>query len=319
MDVSHLELGKAIHLGEIKLPEGVEIFGDKNIPVIAVALPRTEEEEAAATEAAPAAAGDVEMIKEKKEEGEEGAAAGQGRRRPPPRAPKKAPAKGAEKGRPLPAAKGRRQGRREKTGGEKEIILPAAPAEGALRPVARAWRMCISSWAWAIRARNTRRRATTPVSCWSRNWRRAGRRTGRTNASSARASPARTQDGKRVLLCQPQTFMNLSGEAVGALMNFYQLPLKRLLVAVDDADLPLGEIRLRASGSSGGHHGLESIEQHLGTREFARLRIGIGRADGAREITDYVLARFDAAESGVDGKSFGPGGRPGGMLAGRRN
>lgn len=104
------------------------------------------------------------------------------------------------------------------------------------------------------------------------------------------------RNGMRVLLCQPQTFMNLSGEAVGALKNFFQLPLNRLLVAVDDADLPLGEIRLRASGSSGGHHGLESIEQHLATREFARLRIGIGRAGGAREIADYVLARFDAGE-----------------------
>jgi peptidyl-tRNA hydrolase, PTH1 family len=93
--------------------------------------------------------------------------------------------------------------------------------------------------------------------------------------------------------------MNLSGEAVGALKNFYQLPLKRLLVAVDDADLPLGEIRLRASGSSGGHHGLESIEQHLATREFVRLRIGIGRADGVREITDYVLARFNADEASL--------------------
>ena len=89
VDVSHLELGKAIHIGEIKAPEGVEIIGDKNIPVIAVAMPRTEEEEAAATEAAPAAAGDVEMIKEKKEEGEEGAAPAKG---------EKAPAKGAEKG-----------------------------------------------------------------------------------------------------------------------------------------------------------------------------------------------------------------------------
>ena len=104
------------------------------------------------------------------------------------------------------------------------------------------------------------------------------------------------RDGKRVLLCQPQTFMNLSGETVGALMDFYQLPLKQLLVVMDDADLPLGEIRLRTGGSSGGHHGLESVEQHLGTRGFARLRIGIGRADGAREITDYVLARFDAGE-----------------------
>jgi PTH1 family peptidyl-tRNA hydrolase len=105
------------------------------------------------------------------------------------------------------------------------------------------------------------------------------------------------RDGKKVLLCEPQTFMNLSGEAVGALKDFYQLPLKQILVAVDDADLPLGEIRLRKSGSSGGHHGLESIEQHLGSCEFARLRIGIGRADGAREITNYVLGKFDSSEN----------------------
>jgi len=99
------------------------------------------------------------------------------------------------------------------------------------------------------------------------------------------------------LLCEPQTFMNTSGEAVGAMVSFYRLPLAGLLVALDDADLPLGEIRLRSRGSSGGHHGLESIEQHLGSREFARLRIGIGRADGAREITDYVLGRLTPAET----------------------
>jgi peptidyl-tRNA hydrolase, PTH1 family len=102
---------------------------------------------------------------------------------------------------------------------------------------------------------------------------------------------------RRVLLCEPQTFMNLSGESVGALKDFYQLPLQQLLVAVDDADLPLGEIRLRASGSGGGHHGLESIERHLSSREFARLRIGIGRKDNSREITNYVLGKFDSAEN----------------------
>jgi peptidyl-tRNA hydrolase, PTH1 family len=106
------------------------------------------------------------------------------------------------------------------------------------------------------------------------------------------------RDGRSVLLVRPQTFMNDSGETVGALTTFYRVPLKRLLVAVDDADLPLGELRLRASGSSGGHHGLESIEQHAGSREFARLRIGIGRtADGRREITGHVLGTFASTES----------------------
>ncbi len=105
--------------------------------------------------------------------------------------------------------------------------------------------------------------------------------------------------GRRVVLCEPQTFMNLSGEAVGALVDFYRVKLQNLMVAVDDADLPVGEIRLRMRGSSGGHHGLESIEQRLGTRDFARLRIGIGRQDGRREITGHVLGRFEAAEAAL--------------------
>jgi len=104
------------------------------------------------------------------------------------------------------------------------------------------------------------------------------------------------RNGRRLVLCEPQTFMNLSGAAVGALVKFYQLPLTRLIVAVDDADLPLGEIRLRPSGSSGGHHGLESIEQHLGSREYARLRIGIGRKDSRREIVGHVLGKLSPTE-----------------------
>ena len=107
------------------------------------------------------------------------------------------------------------------------------------------------------------------------------------------------RDGKRIFLCQPQTFMNASGETVGALKDFYQVPLARLLVVADDADLPLGTIRLRPEGSSGGHHGLESVEQHLASREFARLKIGIGRKDGLREITNHVLGRFESAESAL--------------------
>jgi large subunit ribosomal protein L25 len=104
IDVSHLELGKAVHLGEVKAPPGVEILGDKNIPVVAVAVPRTEEEEAAATTTEAVAAGDVEMIKEKKEEGEEGEAPAKGEKGAKPG--EKAPAKGAEKGATAPAEKG---------------------------------------------------------------------------------------------------------------------------------------------------------------------------------------------------------------------
>jgi len=106
--------------------------------------------------------------------------------------------------------------------------------------------------------------------------------------------------GLPVLLCEPATFMNLSGTAVQAVAAYYKIAADHLLVVVDDADLPLGGIRLRPGGSSGGHHGLESIEQHLGTREFARLRIGIGRkSDEKREITDYVLGRFDKSEKAL--------------------
>jgi len=127
---------------------------------------------------------------------------------------------------------------------------------------------------------------------WRSNWNAEKK----FQASVAKA----TRNGSQVILAQPQTFMNASGEAVGALAGFYRVPPGRVLVAVDDADLPLGEIRLRASGSSGGHHGLESIEQHLGTREFPRLRMGIGRtADGRREITDFVLSPFSGAEAAV--------------------
>ena len=102
---------------------------------------------------------------------------------------------------------------------------------------------------------------------------------------------------RRVWLCQPQTYMNASGEAVSAVMHFRKVQPAHVLVAVDDADLPLGTIRLRPDGSSGGHHGLESVEQHLGTRQFARLRLGIGRrTQDERQITDWVLAPFRAED-----------------------
>ena len=111
------------------------------------------------------------------------------------------------------------------------------------------------------------------------------------------ARVAKAESGeRRVVLCEPQTFMNLSGEAVAAVIKFYQIAAAQMLVIVDDADLPLGQLRLRERGSSGGHHGLESIEKHLGTREFARLRIGIGRLDGAREISNFVLGKFGPDE-----------------------
>ena len=115
------------------------------------------------------------------------------------------------------------------------------------------------------------------------------------HARLARAAVER----RRVWLCQPQTYMNASGESVQAVASFYELPPDRILVVVDDADLPLGHLRLRPGGSSGGHHGLESIEQHLGTRDYPRLRVGIGRQEGAREITGHVLGRFGSTETAL--------------------
>lgn len=104
--------------------------------------------------------------------------------------------------------------------------------------------------------------------------------------------------GRKLVLCEPQTYMNASGEAIAPLAAYYKVPVDRVLVVVDDADLPFGQIRLRAEGSSGGHHGLESIERHLGSRQFARLRVGIGRTDrGLREITGHVLGKFSADEA----------------------
>jgi PTH1 family peptidyl-tRNA hydrolase len=100
-----------------------------------------------------------------------------------------------------------------------------------------------------------------------------------------------------VTLVKPQTFMNRSGLSVAAVVKWLKLTPQDLLVVVDDADLPLGQLRLRPSGGSGGHNGLRSIIEALGSEEFARLRIGIGRREpfGA-DITDHVLGRFGAAE-----------------------
>ena len=124
-------------------------------------------------------------------------------------------------------------------------------------------------------------------------------RAGWTSEKKFKARLARAEYlGCQVLLCEPETFMNASGEAVGPLLAYYQVPVERMLVVVDDADLPLGELRLRPQGGTGGHHGLESVIQHLGTRNFPRLRLGIGRgANAAREITGYVLSRFAPGEA----------------------
>jgi peptidyl-tRNA hydrolase, PTH1 family len=98
------------------------------------------------------------------------------------------------------------------------------------------------------------------------------------------------------LLAKPLTFVNLSGAAVGELMRFYKVPLENLFVIVDDVNLELGRLRARPSGSAGGHNGLKSIIGVLGTQDFARLRIGVGRGDARRDLADHVLSKFDPQE-----------------------
>lgn len=91
------------------------------------------------------------------------------------------------------------------------------------------------------------------------------------------------------------TYMNLSGESVIALMNFYKIPLSDILVLSDDIDMDFGKVRLREKGSSGGQNGLKSITEHLGTDEFSRLKIGIGR-DSRYNVSDWVLSKLSGEE-----------------------
>jgi PTH1 family peptidyl-tRNA hydrolase len=101
---------------------------------------------------------------------------------------------------------------------------------------------------------------------------------------------------EKVLLMKPLTYMNLSGEAVRPMMDWYRLDLADLLVIYDDLDLPVGQIRLRLKGSSGGHNGIKSLEQHLNTPLFKRIRIGIGRPHEGMTVIQHVLTSFTAEE-----------------------
>lgn len=102
-----------------------------------------------------------------------------------------------------------------------------------------------------------------------------------------------------VILAKPQTFMNVAGQSVSALARFYKVPPAAILVLYDDLDLPLGKLRLRPSGGAGGHNGVKSIIEHLGTDAFSRLRIGIDRPPGRMEPADYVLQDFSASQEEI--------------------
>ncbi len=103
--------------------------------------------------------------------------------------------------------------------------------------------------------------------------------------------------GKKIILAKPQTYMNLSGQSVGALVRFYKLPLTNLLIAYDDVDLPLETIRIKPSGGSSGQKGMKSIIQQLGTEEFPRLRLGVGRPPGRMSTPSYVLQDFSKSDA----------------------
>jgi PTH1 family peptidyl-tRNA hydrolase len=102
-----------------------------------------------------------------------------------------------------------------------------------------------------------------------------------------------------VVVAKPLTFMNLSGPALVGLLQYYKIELPDLFVIVDDVNLELGRLRARAAGSAGGHNGLKSIVDALGTESFARLRVGVGRGDARRDLADHVLARFEPQEREV--------------------
>ncbi len=102
--------------------------------------------------------------------------------------------------------------------------------------------------------------------------------------------------GETLTLFRPMTYMNRSGEALRPLVDFFKLDLASVLVCHDDLDLPLGKIRFQLNGGTGGHRGIESIVTHMGTKDFPRLRIGIGRPTSSKDVKRYVLERFSPVE-----------------------
>lgn len=99
-------------------------------------------------------------------------------------------------------------------------------------------------------------------------------------------------NGEKIMLVKPQTFMNLSGEGVRPLADYYNIELEDIVVIYDDLDLPLGRIRLRQKGSGGGHNGIKSLTQHFGSEKYNRIRLGIERPPAGMPVTNYVLGKF---------------------------
>lgn len=111
-------------------------------------------------------------------------------------------------------------------------------------------------------------------------------------------------EGRKIILAKPQTYMNLSGDSIGSLLRYYKVPLSQLIVAHDDLDLPVGTLRLRPGGGSAGQKGVASTINKVGTQNFPRLRIGIGRPPGQMVAADYVLQDFSKADQEVMGATL---------------
>lgn len=103
-------------------------------------------------------------------------------------------------------------------------------------------------------------------------------------------------NGEKVILLKPLTYMNLSGESIRPLMDYYKIDVEDFVVLYDDLDIPVGKLRLRMKGSAGGHNGVKSTISHLGTQEFQRIRMGIDRPKNGMKVVDYVLGRFASEE-----------------------
>ncbi len=103
-------------------------------------------------------------------------------------------------------------------------------------------------------------------------------------------------EGRKIIVAKPQTYMNLSGDAIGSLLRYYKVPINQMIVAHDDLDLPVGTLRLRPGGGSAGQKGVASTIDRIGTQNFPRLRIGIGRPPGQMDAATYVLQDFSKAD-----------------------
>lgn len=121
-------------------------------------------------------------------------------------------------------------------------------------------------------------------------------------------------EGEKVLLVQPLTYMNLSGDCIKEAADFYKIDPAHIIVIYDDISLPVGKLRVRAKGSAGGHNGMKSIIARLGTEEFARVRIGIGEKPASWDLADYVLGRFQTDELPLMREAVGNAAKACGMI-----